>query len=209
MPTLSTIWACAKLWRPGLPGSVEGLVTDALDNGLDRVGLAVPFQHGLRAIQVLPQAFPFLQYLQQDILGGLVGAGINLGVGVALSIGVGTGTAVGKAVGVAVRVAVGVGVAVLDFAGMRIPVAGGGFWRMLPAWAIRRAVRRIEQNRRSFVFYLHPHEFDDRPLKSHRGLARNVYVNLGRGSVRERLRSVLNGYDFRRFPSANAPAGPQ
>ena len=99
--------------------------------------------------------------------------------------------------------------AVLDFAGMRIPVAGGGFWRMLPAWAIRRAVRRIEQNRRSFVFYLHPHEFDDRPLKSHRGLARNVYVNLGRGSVRERLRSVLNGYDFRRFPSANAPAGPQ
>ena len=75
---------------------------------------------------------------------------------------------------------------------------------MLPAWVIRRSVRSIAQKRRPFVFYLHPHEFDDRPLKSHKGFLRNVYVNLGRASVYGKLRGVLEENDFRRFPGADA-----
>ena len=99
--------------------------------------------------------------------------------------------------------------AVLELAGRRIPVAGGGFWRMLPGWLIRRSVREIERQGRSFVFYLHPHEFDDQPLRSHRGRVRNLYVNLGRASVFGKLRSVLADSDFRRFPGEIAPTVPR
>jgi polysaccharide deacetylase family protein (PEP-CTERM system associated) len=97
--------------------------------------------------------------------------------------------------------------AVLDVAGRRVPVAGGGFWRMLPSWVIHRSIRRFERDRRSFVFYLHPHEFDDRPLRSGNGPVRDAYVNLGRASVFGKLRSVLGRHDFRRFAAETAPAG--
>ena len=86
---------------------------------------------------------------------------------------------------------------VVQVAGRRLPVAGGGFWRATPRSAIRVAARMIAREKRSLVLYLHPHEFDPKPLRSHQGFARNLYVNLGRRSIASKLSDML-----RRFPFA-------
>jgi polysaccharide deacetylase family protein (PEP-CTERM system associated) len=89
--------------------------------------------------------------------------------------------------------------AVAELGGVRIPVAGGGFWRLLPAPMIEWCVDEAERRGRRFTMYLHPHEFDTVRLRSHRGWSRNLYVNLGRTSVPEKFRRVLSRYDFGTF----------
>ncbi len=45
--------------------------------------------------------------------------------------------------------------------GMRIPVAGGGYFRLFPYWFTRRALASINRDDRiPFIFYLHPWEID-------------------------------------------------
>jgi len=85
---------------------------------------------------------------------------------------------------------------VVNLAGRRLPVAGGGFWRATPRLAIRLAASRIAREGRSFVMYLHPHEFDPEPLRSHKGIVRNVYVNLGRTAVADKFRHILKRFSF-------------
>jgi polysaccharide deacetylase family protein (PEP-CTERM system associated) len=85
---------------------------------------------------------------------------------------------------------------VIEFGGRRIPVAGGGFWRAIPRAGVEFATRRITREGRGLVLYLHPHEFDTHPLRSHRGFARNLYVNLGRRSVPQKLEHVLKRFAF-------------
>jgi polysaccharide deacetylase family protein (PEP-CTERM system associated) len=43
--------------------------------------------------------------------------------------------------------------------GRALPVAGGGYFRALPYWAIGMAVRSVRRERRPFVAYVHPYEF--------------------------------------------------
>ncbi len=46
--------------------------------------------------------------------------------------------------------------------GMRVPVAGGGYFRLLPYWVTRTGLRQVnEQEKLPFVFYLHPWEIDE------------------------------------------------
>jgi polysaccharide deacetylase family protein (PEP-CTERM system associated) len=87
--------------------------------------------------------------------------------------------------------------AALELSRRRIPFAGGGSWRALPLAFIERGIRALEKEQRAMVMYLHPHEFDTAPLRSHRGLARNVYVNAGRASVAHKLESLLRMFTFR------------
>ena len=88
---------------------------------------------------------------------------------------------------------------VAEFAGVRIPIAGGGFWRLLPESVIDRCVQQAERAGHRFTMYLHPHEFDAVGLRSHRGWYRNLYVNLGRVSVPQKFRRILSRYDFGTF----------
>ncbi|HLH32927.1 MAG TPA: DUF3473 domain-containing protein [Terriglobia bacterium] len=78
----------------------------------------------------------------------------------------------------------------------RLPVAGGGFWRATPLTAITMAAKKIAGEDRSLVLYLHPHEFDPQPLRSHKGILRNLYVNLGRRSIASKLAHVLQRFPF-------------
>jgi polysaccharide deacetylase family protein (PEP-CTERM system associated) len=94
---------------------------------------------------------------------------------------------------------------VIEVSGRRIPVAGGGFWRATPRIAIDLAIRRISREGRGLVLYLHPHEFDPERLRSHRGLARNVYVNLGRRSIAGKLEHILKQFPF--VPMSEVVAG--
>lgn len=87
--------------------------------------------------------------------------------------------------------------AVVVIGGRRIPIAGGGFWRIAPQSMIDYCIQRLDEEQRPFVMYLHPHEFDPVSLHSHKGLRRNLYVNLGRRSIAGKLRHVLERHRFR------------
>jgi len=81
--------------------------------------------------------------------------------------------------------------------GCRLPVAGGGYFRLLPYWLSRWGLASI--NRRElqpFIFYLHPWEVDpEQPRVSASWLSRfRHYTNLGK--CVERLRRLLGEFRF-------------
>jgi len=51
-------------------------------------------------------------------------------------------------------------ISVLRWHGVTIPVAGGGYFRLFPYALTRWALRKINEARQPFVFYLHPWEID-------------------------------------------------
>lgn len=81
--------------------------------------------------------------------------------------------------------------------GLRVPVSGGGYFRILPYWLTRAGLKQVnERARRPFPFYLHPWEVDpDQPRIKVDGLSHfRHYTNLGR--CEERLRRVLGDFTF-------------
>ncbi len=89
---------------------------------------------------------------------------------------------------------------VWNVAGGRLPVAGGGYLRLMPAFAMRSAVRAVAGSGQVFTLYLHPYEFDPRPLdvarsfppeRSMPGWKRgllNFKWNLRRGTIIDKVR---------------------
>lgn len=52
-------------------------------------------------------------------------------------------------------------ISTVKLCGVRIPVAGGGYFRLFPFWLTRAGLSKLNDvHRRSFVFYLHPWEVD-------------------------------------------------
>ena len=82
-------------------------------------------------------------------------------------------------------------------AGFRLPVSGGGYFRLLPYWVTRWGLASINRReQRPFVFYLHPWEIDpDQPRVSAGWLSRfRHYTNLGKCEAR--LRRLLAEFRF-------------
>jgi polysaccharide deacetylase family protein (PEP-CTERM system associated) len=104
---------------------------------------------------------------------------------------------------------------VARFAGLNVPVSGGGYFRLYPLRLTLRLLRRI--NRREgqpFVFYLHPWEVDPGQPRMHaasRTSRFRHYVNLGRNE--RKLDRLLRHFRFGRLcdvvppPSSSVPAG--
>ena len=81
--------------------------------------------------------------------------------------------------------------------GFRLPVAGGGYFRLLPYWLSRWGLASINRRElRPFVFYLHPWEIDPaQPRVSASWLSRfRHYTNLGK--CEQRLRRLLAEFRF-------------
>jgi polysaccharide deacetylase family protein (PEP-CTERM system associated) len=81
--------------------------------------------------------------------------------------------------------------------GIRLPVAGGGYFRLLPYWLSRWGLVSINRRElRPFAFYLHPWEIDPaQPRVSASWLSRfRHYTNLGK--CEERLRRLLAEFRF-------------
>jgi polysaccharide deacetylase family protein (PEP-CTERM system associated) len=80
--------------------------------------------------------------------------------------------------------------------GTRLPVGGGGYFRVYPYALLRRWLRRIEAEGQPVIFYLHPWELDpEQPRMS--GPRRSTfrhYVNLER--VEGRLERLLDDFRF-------------
>lgn len=77
------------------------------------------------------------------------------------------------------------------------PVAGGGYFRVLPLWITRWAIRRINAEGEPAVLYLHPWEFDpDQPRMRDAPLLSRLrhYTNIGKTEAR--LRALLSEFSF-------------
>lgn len=86
---------------------------------------------------------------------------------------------------------------VANFLGLRVPVSGGGYFRIFPYWLTHAGLKQINRaERRPFIFYLHPWELDDdQPRVGVRGFARlRHYTNLR--ACQKRLTRLLNDFTF-------------
>jgi polysaccharide deacetylase family protein (PEP-CTERM system associated) len=71
--------------------------------------------------------------------------------------------------------------------GLRLPVGGGGYFRLLPYWVTSKGLRRInEKIGQPFIFYLHPWEVDPGQPRINAGVLSRFrhYTNLGKTHAR-------------------------
>ena len=81
--------------------------------------------------------------------------------------------------------------------GFRLPVAGGGYFRLLPYWLSRWGLASINRSEsQPFIFYLHPWEIDPAQPRVATGLLSRFrhYTNLGKCEAR--LRRLLDDFQF-------------
>ena len=84
----------------------------------------------------------------------------------------------------------------------RLPVAGGGYFRLLPAPLLTRALGAIVRAGRPPIVYCHPYEFNARELEDYRGrVPAKLLVSQGAGrrSFSRRVRRLLDALPFGRF----------
>src|SRR5690606_27968760 len=48
----------------------------------------------------------------------------------------------------------------LNVFGYKLPMAGGGYFRLYPYWFTKLCLQKIQRNNKAFIFYLHPWELD-------------------------------------------------
>jgi polysaccharide deacetylase family protein (PEP-CTERM system associated) len=83
--------------------------------------------------------------------------------------------------------------------GTRIPVSGGGYFRLLPYWLTRNGLRKLNNElSRPFIFYLHPWEVDPGQPRVNAGWKSRLrhYTNLDRCEAR--LRRLIGEFRFGR-----------
>lgn len=93
-------------------------------------------------------------------------------------------------------------VAVWQAPGLRAPVAGGGYFRLLPQAVVEMALRSILKAQRPAILYCHPYEFNPEELDDYRGQVSpmfRAYQGLGRRSFVGRMRHLLKTLPFGRF----------
>jgi polysaccharide deacetylase family protein (PEP-CTERM system associated) len=93
-------------------------------------------------------------------------------------------------------------VAVWSRAGLRAPVAGGGYFRLLPQAVLESALRSILASRRPVFLYCHPYEFNPEELADYRGQVSplfRAYQGMGRRSFIGRMRHLITALPFGRF----------
>ena len=106
-------------------------------------------------------------------------------------------------------------VCITHFCGRVVPIGGGSYWRVLPAAAIVRGVRRAQETNPHPVLYVHPYEFDPQPLRARLNGApsfgsrlyaarRSLWRNAGRGLVEKRLRAVAGQFRLISYEQAYA-----
>jgi polysaccharide deacetylase family protein (PEP-CTERM system associated) len=91
--------------------------------------------------------------------------------------------------------------------GTRVPVSGGGYFRLLPYWLTRAGLNKLNgELRRPFIFYLHPWEVDpEQPRVSASWKSRlRHYTNLDQ--CESRLRRLIGEFRFGRVRDVLADA---
>ena len=86
----------------------------------------------------------------------------------------------------------------LKLVGRNLPIAGGGYFRLLPYALTRWGLRHINrEEKQPFVFYLHPWEFDpDQPRMTGAGWKSNFRHYLNLDKTEARFKRLLSDFDF-------------
>jgi polysaccharide deacetylase family protein (PEP-CTERM system associated) len=97
---------------------------------------------------------------------------------------------------------------VAKFRGKDIPVAGGGYMRAFPKLFLNKMFRNLDKQQQNVMLYMHPYEFDTQridcsanyppgtPHSKAKTYLTNLRWNLFRGTIREKLKSLLKQYEF-------------
>jgi polysaccharide deacetylase family protein (PEP-CTERM system associated) len=88
-------------------------------------------------------------------------------------------------------------ISVLRYCGAKLPVAGGGYFRLFPYGVTRWALRKLNAQQQEFVFYVHPWEVDPEQPRVEKARATSRfrhYLNLDRCA--ERLGRLLGDFEF-------------
>lgn len=88
-------------------------------------------------------------------------------------------------------------ISTVKLCGVRIPVAGGGYFRLFPFWLTRAGLSKLNDvHRRSFVFYLHPWEVDPQQPRVKAGWRSTFrhYTNLAQ--TEPRLTRLIDEFKF-------------
>lgn len=80
--------------------------------------------------------------------------------------------------------------------GVRLPIAGGGYFRLFPYWVLAWLLKKVEAEGETLVMYLHPWEFDaEQPRMSGPLLSRfRHYMNLNK--TEDRFIRLLQDFSF-------------
>jgi len=78
----------------------------------------------------------------------------------------------------------------------RLPIAGGGYFRLYPYWLSKTGLKQINRQQKPFIFYLHPWEVDpEQPRISSSWFSRfRHYNNLDK--CEPRLRKLMSDFQF-------------
>lgn len=78
----------------------------------------------------------------------------------------------------------------------KLPIAGGGYFRLYPYWLSRMGLKQINQQKKPFIFYLHPWEIDpEQPRISASWFSHfRHYNNLDKCETR--LRNLMTDFQF-------------
>jgi polysaccharide deacetylase family protein (PEP-CTERM system associated) len=89
-------------------------------------------------------------------------------------------------------------ISTVQFPGINLPIAGGGYFRLFPYWFTRMALRQINRKEEQpFIFYFHPWEIDPGQPRINNACAKSRfrhYLNLKK--TRSRLEKLLNDFSF-------------
>lgn len=86
--------------------------------------------------------------------------------------------------------------------GTSLPVAGGGYFRLLPGPIARAAIRRINREKMPAILYMHPYELDVGGVFEHRcegvqvGNIRHFTQALFRSRIESRLHRLMESFQF-------------
>jgi hypothetical protein len=92
------------------------------------------------------------------------------------------------------------------FQGMNVPLGGGGYFRLLPTWFIRRGIGPMRRQQRPSLamLYFHPWEFDPEQVRLPLGALSRFRTYVGIRRSKQRLSGVLQGRSFVRAAEAAA-----
>jgi len=91
-------------------------------------------------------------------------------------------------------------ISVIKFLGKHIPAGAGGYFRLYPNMILRRNFKKVNNQERPVIIYLHPWEFDpDQPRVSGAGFGNTFRHYLNLDKTQSKLEMVLKEFEFGSF----------
>ncbi|MCK4732803.1 MAG: polysaccharide deacetylase family protein [Methanophagales archaeon] len=85
---------------------------------------------------------------------------------------------------------------VVKFAGVKIPVAGGAYLRLFPAWFLRLAIKKINKEKRPAIIYVHPWETYEKTPRIKLPYPHKLITYYGIESSLKKVESLLKNFRF-------------